>query len=143
MSQTIQFFEPKSGCKAAIEPILVQPAKEVLVEGDQAITDIVAGATGDPAPYGGAFVNKGCKDLIIDITYLVGGDCDGCNNPDTLATSVIPFTVPANSVTPIPDGFWSLIAGGLEAAVPANQTQTVSFLSCYTPDCPDCFIYLP
>lgn len=141
----IQFLDSaKSGCKGAVAPIVIQEPQVVFdstTDGTTA-TAIVGGVAGDPAPYGGSFINKGCEDLIAVITYLQGSTCEPCDT-ETITTVDVTVTVPANTVFDIPAGFWTGISYTLANAATDVKTQMVTFQSFYTPDCPECIVVLP
>lgn len=133
-----------SGCKAPVLPIIEQVAEvtfNTALDGTVPTVILPTNAAG-LVPYAGSFVNKGCEDLLVTISYVGGGDCLPCNNPDALTTTDLTWTIPANSVTEIPGGFWTQISYVLENAANDNKLQYVSFNSAYSPDCPSCAIAL-
>ena len=141
----IQFLDSaKSGCKGAVAPIVIQEAPIVFdaaTDGTTA-TVISGGASAAPAPYGGSFINKGCEDIIATITYLQGSTCEPCDT-ETITTTDVVVTIPSNTVFDVPAGFWTQISYVLNAAATDVKTQTVTFQSFYTPDCPECLVVLP
>jgi hypothetical protein len=132
----------KSGCKAAVLPIVVQEAAVTFDTATDGTAPTTITPTGTLAPYGGSFLNKGCADITATISYVTGGNCETCDDPDTLTSSDIVWTIPANSITEIPEGFWTEINYVLATAANDDKLQTVSFESAYTPDCPDCSVLL-
>lgn len=141
----IQFLDSaKSGCKGAVLPVVVQETPitfNTTTDGTVA-TVITAGAAGDPAAYGGSFINKGCEDLNLTATYLSGSTCDSCDT-ETITTVDIDIVVPANTVFDIPAGFWTQLSYTLVNAATDVKPQTVTFQSFYTPDCPECVVVIP
>lgn len=141
----IQFLdEGGTSCKAAVLPIVEQVAPATYDSATDGTTAVVIQPTnaGGLAPFGGSFVNQGCSPLAVVVTYVKGGNCTPCDDPDVLSTEQIKWTIPANAVAPIPDGFWTEIEYTLVNAANDAKVQTVSFQSSYTPDCPNCSILL-
>lgn len=142
MAQIQLLDAAKSGCKAATLPITVQPAMATYNSTTDGTTAVTIAPVGANAPYGGSFINKGCSDLIVTISFIVGGNCESCDDPDALTTTDILWTIPANSISPIPDGFWTELEYVLATAANDSKVQTVKFQSSYTPDCPTCAVLL-
>ena len=131
-------------CKAATAPITIMDKKvfNAALDGTTA-TVIGPAASGDPAFYGGVFENKGCENLLLEITYLQGGDCNPCNNTDVLTPIVKTWTIPGNTKEKIPAGFWTQISYVLTNAANDSKVQNVLFKSAYTPECPECAVLVP
>lgn len=143
MADSIQILDTaKSGCKGAVLPTVVQDTQTFNTALDGTVATVIV-PTGTEALYGGTFVNKGCSDITVTITYLAGSDCEPCNDPDTLVTTDLSWTIYANTSGPIPDGFWSQVSYVLDTAASDAKIQSVKFQSCYTPDCPSCTVTLP
>lgn len=153
MSQMISFLDSQVGssCKKAVAPIILQDGATFAADGSGdslgAAPVIVADiAALDPAHYGGQIVTRGCKDVLVELQYLDGDDCEPCTDPDALALIPISVIVPANSSFPLPDGFWQDLQVTLvdDAAAPVDLTgtavQNVMVYSCYTPECPECAV---
>ncbi len=139
----IQFLETAtSGCKSATLPITVQEAPVTFDTATDGTTPTVIAPTGTLAPYGGTFINRGCADLTATISFVGGGNCQTCDDPDALTATDIDWVIPANSAVEIPEGFWTQISYVLNTAASDDKLQTVSFQSAYTPDCPDCVVLL-
>ena len=145
MAQVTILPAAEKTCKAAVLPVTHQEPEVVFDTATDGTAPTIIGpiAAGAPAPHGGTFINRGCEDLIVEITYINGGNCEPCDDPDTLTAVTIPWTIYANTQADIPEGFWSVISYTLSAAANDNKLQRVSFQSCYTPDCPDCTVFVP
>lgn len=99
---------------------------------------VVALTAGDVAYNGGQIVNKGCKDLIIDVTFLDGDDCEFCT-ADTITTVTEQFIVPSNSSLDLPNAFWQEATYVLNSdIIPGEPMQHVYVYSAYAPACPEC-----
>lgn len=143
MATQIQLLETaKNGCKSATLPIVVQEPKITFNDALDGTAPTTITPTDPRAPYGGSFVNKGCADLEVTINYIDGGNCEACDDPDTLTPVPLTWVVPGNSISQIPDGFWVDIEYVLLTAANDSKPQEVSFQSCYTPDCPTCAVLL-
>ncbi len=136
-------------CKKAVAPIILQETALFDATGaDTGSVPVVVAdvAAGDPAHYGGQIVTKGCKDVLVELQYLDGDDCEPCTDPDALVLVPVSVVVPANSSFPLPDGFWQDLTVTLvdDAAAPVDLTgtavQPVMVYSCYTPECPECAV---
>lgn len=131
-------------CQAATAPVSILDKKIFNSTLDGTTATIIGPVTsGNAAYFGGIFENKGCEDLILEITYLQGGDCEPCNDADTLSTVVVPWVIPANTKEKIPAGFWTQISYTLENAANDAKIQKVLFKSSYTPECPECIVLAP
>lgn len=142
---SIQFLDSNTtGCKGAVLPTVIQEAEVVFdTATDGTIpTVITGGATGDAAPYGGTFINKGCSSITATITYLSGATCDPCDT-ETIVPVDVPWVIQPNTVSEIPSGYWTQISYVLDTAATDLKTQSVSFQSCYTADCVECQVALP
>lgn len=142
MSTLIQFLPQEGGseCAKAVAPVVNQGSLDIAVGSGSALTDLLpAIAAGSPAAFGGQIVNRGCLDLLAQITYLDGDDCDACTAPDTLSPVVISVTIPKNSAFPIPNGFITQVqVQTLDSSgtpVDAQIEQSVDFYSAYQPCC--------
>jgi hypothetical protein len=141
--QSIQFFNSSSSSSSlvAVAPVVNQKYLTMAVGSGDTFQNLLVIDAGECSAYGGQIVNKGCYEIEVEITYLTGGDCDSCT-VDTLTTEVVTIFVPANSVFPIPDGFYQLVQvitvdSGKNAI--ANTTEvTVSLHSAYAPSCNGC-----
>lgn len=145
MLEFLPMDEGSSCDKKAVAPEVFQEYLEVAeLTGDVAVDLLAQIATDDPAAYAGYVVNKGCKALQLDITYLDGDDCDTCTS-DTLVPVVKTVLVPKNAKYQLPAGYVSLMqvtTGEIAAdgsftaeAVPVGQTQDIYYDGCYTPCC--------
>ena len=144
MAQITFLDSNTSGCAGAVLPITIQEPNVVFntaLDGT-APTLIVGGVAGDPAPFGGTFINKGCEDVLTTITYLSGATCEPCDT-ETIVPVDVPWVIRANSQSTIPDGFWTGISYVLENAATDAKQQVVGFQSCHTPTCPDCIVSIP
>jgi hypothetical protein len=141
--QSIQFFNSSSSSSSlvAVAPVVNQEYLTIAAGAGATPQDLLSIPAGDCAAYGGQIVNKGCYDLQADITYLTGGDCDSCT-VDTLTTEIVTIYIPANSVFPIPDGFYQLVqvstVNSSKVAVANTTSVDVSLHSAYAPSCGGC-----
>jgi hypothetical protein len=141
--QSIQFFNSSSSSSSlvAVAPVVHQEYLTISAGTGATPQDLLNIPAGDCSAYGGQIVNKGCYDLQADITYLTGGDCDSCT-VDTLTTEVISIYIPANSVFPIPDGFYQLVqvstVDSSKTAISNTTDVTVSLHSAHSPSCGGC-----
>ena len=131
-------------CDAAVAPLTIVD-KQIFDSTTDGTTATVIGpvASGDPAFYGGVFNNSGCVPLLLEITYLEGGNCEACDDPDVLTTVVKDWVIDPNKREAIPDGFWTQISYVLETAANDAKKQIVGFKSCHKVDCPDCLVIVP
>lgn len=140
---SIQFFNSTSSGsdKKASKPVVIQESLTIANGTGGVLQPLVDVPSGDCAGYGGQIVNKGCYDLQVTAKYLDGGDCDSCT-VDTLTTTCVTFYVPANSVFPVPDGFFvKLLVGTVDSnkALVNNTTAVdVSLYSAHAPSCNGC-----
>jgi hypothetical protein len=131
-----------SPVKAAVAPILFQysatHAATDAVDESAVVQAVAALAAGDAAYNGGQIVNKGCKDLILTVTFLGGDDCEVCT-ADTLTTVQETIIVPANSSLELPNAFWQAAEYVLSSdIVDGEPNQDVYVYSAYAPACPEC-----
>jgi hypothetical protein len=130
-----------SGLKA-VAPIVYQESIVIPVGAGATATDLLAQIpAGECAAYGGQVVNKGCYDLLATIQYLDGADCDSCT-VDTLALVPVEVIIPANSVFPLPLGFYqqiSVVTVDSSEATVSNTTEVkLKYYSTYQPPCGGC-----
>lgn len=153
MSQLIQFLDlgAAAQCRGAVAPIVEQGAAAFAADGSGdstgstpvVIEDLAAGAA---AFNGGQVINRGCFDLLVELGYLAGDDCDPCTTPDSLSLVPISLVVPANASMPLPSGFWQDLqvtlvdSSGAPVDLVGDATQTVLTYSAFTPDCPSCVV---
>jgi hypothetical protein len=140
---SIQFFNSSSSSndKKATKPVVVQESLTIASGTGGTLQTLVQVASTECAAYGGQIVNKGCYDLQVTAKYLDGGDCDSCT-VDTLTEVCVVFYVPANSVFPLPDGFYSKIMVGTvdSTRTLVNNTTSVDvdLYSSHVPSCGGC-----
>jgi hypothetical protein len=110
MSQLISYLTSEaSDCKKAVSPIIGQSSTTIATGAGDVLTPLfTAAATGAPAYMGGSLTVKGCADLLVTGTFIVGSTCDTCDN-EVLSTETRTFIVPANSVFPL-FGFYSALS---------------------------------
>lgn len=145
--QMISFLPPVAAgakCEAAVAPVVFQSA-DVIASGTGSspivVADVVAG---DPAYFGGQIVVRGCSDVLVQLNYLDGDDCQICTAPDALALVARSLIIPANSSFPLPDGYWQdmSITAVDSTGAPQNVQTDVSVMtySSHKPACPDCVV---
>lgn len=148
MSQMISYIQTAStDCKKAVSPIIGQ-STTVIAQGSGDVltplfTPLVAGAN---AYSGGSLTVKGCADLLVTATFIIGSTCDTCDN-EVLSTEVRTFFVPANSVFPLFGVYSALSVQTLNAAgVPTalvKGPETIFWNCTFVPECSDCAIIVP
>ena len=148
MSQLISYLNSDaSDCKKAVSPIIGQSKTTIAQGAGDTLTPLfTAVATGSPAYMGGSLTVKGCADLLVTATFVVGSTCEACDN-ETLSTEVRTFTVPANSVFPL-FGFYSALSvqtiDSTGAVAPlVKGTETIFWNSIFVPECDNCAIIVP
>ena len=148
MSQLISYLSSDaSDCKKAVSPIIGQSKTTIAQGAGNVLTPLFAPlAAGSPAFMGGSLTVKGCADLLVTGTFIVGSTCEACDN-EVLSTEVRTFIVPANSVFPL-FGFYSALSvqtidatGAIAPLV--KGTETIFFNSIFVPTCDDCAILVP
>lgn len=94
--------------------------------------------SGDAAYKGGQVVNRGCKDLILTLTFLDGDDCDYCTS-DTVVVVQETVIVPANTSLELPNAYWQAAEYLLSSDLIVGEgEQNVYIYSAFAPDCPGC-----
>lgn len=148
MSQLISYLSSDaSDCKKAVSPIIGQSKTTIAQGAGDVLTPLfTAVASGSPAYMGGSLTVKGCADLLVTATFVVGSTCEACDN-EVLSTEVRTFIVPANSVFPL-FGFYSALsvqtvdAAGVVTPL-VKGTETIFWNSIFVPECDNCAVIVP
>lgn len=123
--------------KSAIAPIIFQQTyKHLAADNLNESTNVISVVSlnpGDPAYNGGQIVNRGCKDLILTITFLSGGD-GFPETPDVLTTIDQIIIIPANTSLDLPSSFWQAAEYVLHSDLVGEEPEQVVFIySAYSP----------
>ena len=148
MSQLISYLTSEaSDYKKAVSPIIGQSSTTIATGAGDVLTPLfTAAATGAPAYMGGSLTVKGCADLLVTGTFIVGSTCDTCDN-EVLSTETRTFIVPANSVFPL-FGFYSALsvqtinAAGTVTPLVSGE-EKIFWSSIFVPSCSTCAILVP
>ena len=153
MQMILQQTDMGNTCRKAVAPVIAGGSvlfdAAVAAEAGALPLPVTTIASGAAAPYGGTINVKGCKNVLVEVDYLDGDDCDPCTDPDALVTATMSFVMQANSTYEVPAGFWTEIratlidTAGVAVDLVGTQTEMVTLHSGFNPGCTDCTVLAP
>lgn len=142
-----------ANCLTAVKPIVVQGKVQfdAQVAGNEGSTALVLAniPAGESAAYSGTVTLNGCNDVLVEVDYISGDDCDRCTTPDVMVFETVEITMTPGRQYMLPDGFWGevrvtvLDGSGAPVNLTGDAKQMIELYSGYKPACPECTIQVP
>ena len=146
-------FSPQMAptCAPAVAPNVAQYFGTVAAASGATPISAITLASGAKALSSVLISNSGCKPLRVTATYLTGGDCNTCNDPDVLVPVTVNIDVPGRvSKWELAPGFISAVSfvtldvvGTAGTATNVTNAQDVVMYGTSSLVCPDCAILVP